>query len=89
MRGRMSDLVRHPSCSFRVEWQSLIQQILDIFHNLWLLSMHGELGLSPKAMNGAKRVLDVGTGTGIWAIEYGMKYRLRVCGTIVNSFIHC
>ena len=51
--------------------------------------MHGELGLSPKAMNGAKRVLDVGTGTGIWAIEYGMKYRLRVCGTIVNSFIHC
>lgn len=34
--------------------------------------MRGELGLSPKAAEGAKRVLDVGTGTGIWAIEYGM-----------------
>ena len=40
-------------------------------HNLWLLTLRGELGLSPKAMEGAKRVLDAGTGTGIWAIEYG------------------
>lgn len=31
-------------------------------HNLWLLTLHGELGLSPKAMEGAKRVLDAGTG---------------------------
>lgn len=46
----------------------------DLFHNLWLLSLRGELGLSPKAMDGAKRVLDVGTGTGVWAIEYGKKY---------------
>ncbi|CAI4215651.1 unnamed protein product [Parascedosporium putredinis] len=43
---------------------------LDLTHNLWLLSLRGELGLSPKAMQGAKRVLDAGTGTGIWAIEY-------------------
>lgn len=42
-------------------------------HNLWLLSLQGELGLSPKAKNGAKRVLDAGTGTGIWAVEYGME----------------
>lgn len=41
-------------------------------HNLWLLSLRGELGICPKAMEGAKRVLDAGTGTGIWAIEYGM-----------------
>ncbi|KAF5694729.1 methyltransferase [Fusarium denticulatum] len=43
---------------------------LDLQHNLWLLTLHGELGLSPKIKEPAKRVMDVGTGTGIWAIEY-------------------
>lgn len=44
-----------------------------MMHNLWLLTLQGELGMSPKAMEGAKRVLDAGTGTGIWAIEYGRR----------------
>jgi hypothetical protein len=43
----------------------------DLQHNLWLLTLKGELGLSPKISGPAKRVLDCGTGTGIWAIEYG------------------
>ncbi|KAJ0143076.1 hypothetical protein HZ326_14123 [Fusarium oxysporum f. sp. albedinis] len=43
---------------------------LDLQHNLWLLTLQGELGLSPKIKEPAKRVMDVGTGTGIWAIEY-------------------
>ncbi|KAF5679188.1 methyltransferase [Fusarium heterosporum] len=43
---------------------------LDLQHNLWLLTLHGELGLSPKIKESAKRVLDAGTGTGLWAIEY-------------------
>lgn len=43
---------------------------LDLQHNLFLLTLKGELGLSPKAKGGANRVLDIGTGTGIWAIEY-------------------
>ncbi|KAF5566263.1 hypothetical protein FNAPI_1262 [Fusarium napiforme] len=43
---------------------------LDLQHNLWLLTLRGELGLSPKIKEPAKRVMDVGTGTGIWAIEY-------------------
>lgn len=51
--------------------------------------MRGELGLSPKAANGAKRVLDVGTGTGIWAIEYGTVYRLSRCGDDANSIFYC
>ena len=42
----------------------------DLQHNLWLLTFKGELGLSPKLISGAKRVLDAGTGTGIWAVEY-------------------
>lgn len=48
--------------------------MLDLTHNLWLLTLRGDLGLSPKAIDGARRVLDAGTGTGVWAIEYGMEY---------------
>ena len=36
---------------------------------MWLLTLQGELGLCPK-VDDAKRVLDVGTGSGIWAIDY-------------------
>ncbi|KAH8888149.1 TAM domain methyltransferase [Thozetella sp. PMI_491] len=43
---------------------------LDLQHNIWLLTFRGALGLCPKTENGARRVLDAGTGTGIWAIEY-------------------
>ncbi|RMJ02372.1 hypothetical protein CDV36_015362 [Fusarium kuroshium] len=43
---------------------------LDIQHNVWLLTLDGDLGLSPKISEPAKRVLDAGTGTGIWAVEY-------------------
>ncbi|KAH7251387.1 S-adenosyl-L-methionine-dependent methyltransferase [Fusarium tricinctum] len=42
----------------------------NLQHNLWLLTLHGELGLNPKIKESAKRVLDAGTGTGLWAIEY-------------------
>ena len=50
----------------------------DLQHNLWLLTLQGELGLSPKIKEPAKRVMDVGTGTGIWAIEYGEPDNLKV-----------
>ena len=43
----------------------------DLQHHVWLVTLHGELALSPKGRFGAKRVLDAGTGTGIWAIDYG------------------
>jgi methylase of polypeptide subunit release factors len=43
---------------------------LDIFHHLCGLLFGGKLHLAPI---GAKpqRILDVGTGTGIWAIDMG------------------
>ncbi|KAH7353549.1 TAM domain methyltransferase [Plectosphaerella cucumerina] len=44
-------------------------QRLDLQHNLWMLTLRGALCSSPKD-EGARRVLDIGTGTGIWAIEY-------------------
>ncbi len=34
-----------------------------------LLTLEGELCLCPKAY-GANRVLDIGTGTGIWSLDY-------------------
>ncbi|OLN81082.1 Trans-aconitate 2-methyltransferase 12 [Colletotrichum chlorophyti] len=45
----------------------------DLQHNLFLLTFDNALGLAPpnKPDSKVKRVLDVGTGTGIWAIDFG------------------
>jgi methylase of polypeptide subunit release factors len=37
---------------------------------MWLLSLDGKLNLAPLGKNFGS-VLDVGTGTGIWAIDFG------------------
>ncbi|KAH6880796.1 S-adenosyl-L-methionine-dependent methyltransferase [Thelonectria olida] len=46
---------------------------LDLQHHLFLLTFDNKLGLAPPNDPGAKpaRVLDVGTGTGVWAVDYG------------------
>ncbi|KAI5460977.1 S-adenosyl-L-methionine-dependent methyltransferase [Mariannaea sp. PMI_226] len=45
---------------------------LDLQHNLFLLTFDNKLGLSPPNLSEFKtgRVLDLGTGTGIWAIDF-------------------
>lgn len=48
----------------------------DIVHYLWTLTTDGKSVLCPKDEK-ANRVLDVGTGTGIWAIEFGMHHETR------------
>ncbi|KAJ0160218.1 hypothetical protein CTA2_8360 [Colletotrichum tanaceti] len=42
-------------------------------HEICNVTFHGRLGLAPPCDEGAKvgRVLDIGTGTGLWAIDYG------------------
>jgi SAM-dependent methyltransferase len=46
---------------------------LDMYHHIITLRCNGELHLAPIGPN-PQRMLDLGTGTGIWAIDMGDKY---------------
>ena len=46
---------------------------LDIMHKLVEVSLGGKLNLAPIPEN-PQRILDIGTGTGIWAIEMGDRF---------------
>ncbi|KAK6223169.1 methyltransferase domain-containing protein [Colletotrichum tabaci] len=46
---------------------------LDLQHHIWVMCLHGELAISPGHKT-AKRVLDMGTGTGVWAMNFAEEY---------------
>ena len=46
---------------------------LDMAHHLWCVRLNGELHLAPIGTN-PQKVLDLGTGTGIWAIDFADMY---------------
>lgn len=46
------------------------QDRLDIYHKLFLVARHDQLHKAPLIPNyDGPRILDLGTGTGIWAID--------------------
>ncbi|KXH45427.1 hypothetical protein CNYM01_00816 [Colletotrichum nymphaeae SA-01] len=47
--------------------------VTKMAHHLWLLALDDRLGMAPPCMEGAQvgRVLDVGTGSGIWVLDFG------------------
>jgi len=49
------------------------QERLDLLHHIWKLILKGELYSAPIPPN-PQRVLDFGTGTGIWAIDFADEY---------------
>ena len=49
------------------------QDRLDMFHHIFLLIFGGALHLAPICDN-PKHILDVGTGTGAWAIDMADLY---------------
>jgi methylase of polypeptide subunit release factors len=46
---------------------------MDLHHEIMLQALQGELHKAPIVSN-PQRILDVGTGTGIWAIDMADKY---------------
>jgi methylase of polypeptide subunit release factors len=49
------------------------QDRLDMSHHVHLLEIGGKLHLAPIG-KGVHRILDIGTGTGIWAIDMASEY---------------
>lgn len=46
------------------------QDRMDLQHHICLLALEGKLYKSP-ALKKPQRILDIGTGTGVWAIDCG------------------
>ncbi|KAL1968075.1 hypothetical protein VTN77DRAFT_2205 [Rasamsonia byssochlamydoides] len=57
------------------------QDRMDLLHHIYLLILGGRLHLAPISPN-PQRVLDLGTGTGIWAIDFADQHpSAQVIGT--------
>jgi len=60
--------------------------ISDLQHHIFLLSFDSALHICPAGKDGKplKRVLDAGTGTGIWAVDFGTSLVSRIFFSLLN-----
>ncbi|KAK0636120.1 S-adenosyl-L-methionine-dependent methyltransferase [Bombardia bombarda] len=57
------------------------QDRLDLQHALFVITTHGKLFIAPLA-DDVKNILDIATGTGVWAIEMAQQYpNAQILGT--------
>jgi len=63
------------------------QDRLDLQHHMLLIMLNGKLLLAPISPH-VQDVLDIGTGTGIWAIEFGKSLEHRMKILIDNDCSH-
>ncbi|KAK3399768.1 S-adenosyl-L-methionine-dependent methyltransferase [Sordaria brevicollis] len=60
-------------------------EAMEIFHHAMLVQLDGKLHLSPLDKKKVQKVLDVGTGSGLWAIDFADEYpNAEVIGTDVS-----
>ena len=50
---------------------------IDMQHKMWSITLDEKLHLAPIGSN-PQNVLDIGTGTGIWAIEFGSYFSAHI-----------
>jgi ubiquinone/menaquinone biosynthesis C-methylase UbiE len=57
---------------------------LDMMHEMILTLLKGELFLAPIGP-APQRVIDIGTGTGIWAIEFGKSFESAAISYLTHT----
>jgi len=60
-------------------------EVIDIFHHVLYLLLDNKLYLAPLKKDEIKKVVDIGTGTGIWAIDFADEFpNAEIIGTDVS-----
>lgn len=66
--GFLRNKTNPPDSKYAIPNDQAEQERLDIIHHIYLLLYKGELHMSPIGPT-PEKILDVGTGTGIWAMD--------------------
>ena len=60
---------------------------LDLIHQMMKIAIRDKLHLAPLEQDKPMKILDIGTGTGIWAIEMGRFFPLKFVSNPTNRMI--